>query len=101
MRGSPTSTLFPYTTLFRSRIASLVVLDTLRPSVQLPTCLGSLHGERHHLYLGAEDRKTTRMNSSDGNHAYAPSCLSKINPRRCGAPARGGANRIRPSATTE
>src|SRR5438876_1754886 len=95
------STLFPYTTLFRSRIlkcfphpiarsaarsvagptlkneahdlrpsttpwreensalcsqriASLVVLDTLRPSVQLPTCLGSLPGERHHLYLGAE-----------------------------------------------
>src|SRR6266566_3833233 len=44
----------PLLPALRSRRASLVVLDTLRRSVQLPTCVCSLHGEGHHLYLGAE-----------------------------------------------
>src|SRR5439155_1124986 len=54
VRGSGTGWREENSALCSQRIASLVVLDTLRPSVQLPTCLGSLPGERNHLYLGAE-----------------------------------------------
>src|SRR5207245_11397512 len=65
----PRSTLFPYTTLFRSRQAL-----RLLPGGQL----------RHHVLLhpiqGGErerDRKSTRLNSSHGSISYAVFCLKK------------------------
>src|SRR5437899_8689037 len=69
LRRPPRSTLFPYTTLFRSEhelaqeIALRVVLCDLRA--------GRLDPER------AEDRKSTRLNSSHLGISYAVFCLKK------------------------
>src|SRR5207245_8528898 len=60
----PRSTLFPYTTLFRSRIGRVVVDRTMRRSaIEPPKC--------------ASDRKSTRLNSSHGSISYAVFCLKK------------------------
>src|SRR5439155_2209489 len=60
------STLFPYTTLFRSRAARC----TGRCA---PSCR-SRSGARQ---LGAQDRKSTRLNSSHVAISYAVFCLEK------------------------
>src|SRR5204862_3919168 len=65
MRRPLTSTLFPYTTLFRS------ILSPVRGSL-FP------RAEREPLALrGAEDRKSTRLNSSHVEISYAVFCLKK------------------------
>src|SRR6516165_8360213 len=65
MRRPPRSTLFPYTTLFRSTPASTAALATWRPSF----AAGS---------VGARvDRKSTRLNSSHSQISYAVVCLKK------------------------
>src|SRR3712207_7406634 len=87
IRRPPRSTLFPYTTLFRSRamaqdgvlvargwlgsVASGVPAapGTILP--QLPYALADLVMER------AKDRKSTRLNSSHANISYAVFCLKK------------------------
>src|SRR5581483_12078806 len=63
IRRPPISTLFPYTTLFRS---------THNPRVS--ACLRS-HGN-HEVATGV-DRKSTRLNSSHANISYAVFCLKK------------------------
>src|SRR3989337_4022106 len=63
IRRPPRSTLFPYTTLFRS---SPTVLDQLR-TVNVAT----FHA------FGGLDRKSTRLNSSHGSISYAVFCLKK------------------------
>src|SRR2546429_6942373 len=78
IRRPPRSTLFPYTTLFRSRKAgggrgaSQVVLDegpgTQSEAPSRPVVLG-----------GCLDRKSTRLNSSHGYISYAVFCLKKKN----------------------
>src|SRR6266542_6203946 len=66
MRRPPISTLFPYTTLFRSRLHSLPhVTDTPRGE----------DARRQH--RGVRDRKSTRLNSSHGSISYAVFCLKK------------------------
>src|SRR6266542_1381784 len=67
LRRPPISTLFPYTTLFRSGSA---------PAPSRPTHrIGSL---RHRPRLGSDpDRKSTRLNSSHGSNSYADFCLRK------------------------
>src|SRR2546429_4061323 len=77
IRRPPRSTLFPYTTLFRSpelrvfRPYSLVVdLAGLPPAVQVLNPLACESG------LGL-DRKSTRLNSSHGYISYAVFCLKK------------------------
>src|SRR3712207_8477043 len=92
IRRPPRSTLFPYTTLFRS----------LEPEVLLRLLLGPwgpLHAEGDHrdrprvlaasLHCGGSaagtgsqpgqrrDRKSTRLNSSHANISYAVFCLKK------------------------
>src|SRR5947209_15363702 len=70
IRRPPRSTLFPYTTLFRS----LMEPDrhTLaRPDEDLTVAVGHLHGN-HRI-----DRKSTRLNSSHANISYAVFCLKK------------------------
>src|SRR3712207_7480179 len=91
IRRPPRSTLFPYTTLFRSivRGVSNVLADT---SLQLWLAMAQspsqrLMVERHlsdqHvdgvllLSLHDEDRKSTRLNSSHANISYAVFCLKK------------------------
>src|SRR5947209_15170769 len=64
IRRPPRSTLFPYTTLFRSSVAS--------STVQLPSewAMGILR-------IWPLDRKSTRLNSSHANISYAVFCLKK------------------------
>src|SRR2546426_2301117 len=71
IRRPPRSTLFPYTTLFRSRPE-----DIGRPSNKL--VLGK-HSGRHALAARLKDldRKSTRLNSSHLVISYAVFCLKK------------------------
>src|SRR5947209_17451973 len=76
IRRPPRSTLFPYTTLFRSlrthapdlRVRVVNVVDLMR-----------LFSPREHPHGLAEDRKSTRLNSSHANISYAVFCLKKKN----------------------
>src|SRR3712207_7158453 len=85
IRPPPRSTLFPSTTLFRSRWA-LQVDDHANPSIHvLPrgglTVFSSCHGGDHLYYRRSKrprsDRKSTRLNSSHANISYAVFCLKK------------------------
>src|SRR2546429_5223058 len=74
IRRPPRSTLFPYTTLFRSIIdpeARLAAQRRQQGREQL-ALLGRVAG--HH---GHADRKSTRLNSSHGYISYAVFCLKK------------------------
>src|SRR2546422_5267668 len=82
IRRPPRSTLFPYTTLFRS------VGDERLPGDQRPVLLGKDQlGDRQEdgVELGLQDvlvdllldRKSTRLNSSHGYISYAVFCLKK------------------------
>src|SRR3712207_7317288 len=96
IRRPPRSTLFPYTTLFRSR--ALAAARGLEP-VLLPAPRGERRGRRVVEDVEAEqavraagaggdvreealarrlaDRKSTRLNSSHANISYAVFCLKK------------------------
>src|SRR2546429_3538979 len=68
IRRPPRSTLFPYTTLFRSLVPDREGFWT----VHLPG------GEDMTIYDAAQrDRKSTRLNSSHGYISYAVFCLKK------------------------
>src|SRR5437762_8078807 len=80
IRRPPRSTLFPYTTLFRSTIQAaglsilVAVSDALARSDDLDSAL--------HAALGCcveADRKSTRLNSSHRCISYAVFCLKKKN----------------------
>src|SRR2546427_5422058 len=84
IRRPPRSTLFPYTTLFRSvhverravderrerRVHDERVIQREEPRVRVPEDLD------HH---GDLDRKSTRLNSSHSQISYAVFCLKKKN----------------------
>src|SRR3712207_7157107 len=75
IRRPPRSTLFPYTTLFRSRSA-----DGHPPAGAgaALTALGAARAPRERGEHDAErDRKSTRLNSSHANISYAVFCLKK------------------------
>src|SRR3712207_6906800 len=79
IRRPPRSTLFPYTTLFRSRGeagAEVVDRDPGAGRVQGVQAAPDLLGVAHQHALG-EDRKSTRLNSSHANISYAVFCLKK------------------------
>src|SRR2546422_7792157 len=71
IRRPPRSTLFPYTTLFRSPIGAD---DALTPVFQLLAQVGVVVLL---FEIGLEDRKSTRLNSSHGYISYAVFCLKK------------------------
>src|SRR3712207_8340901 len=81
IRRPPRSTLFPYTTLFRSRrehVDDLVQrLGEHRGqlAVLLDGVLRATGGQQRE--GGAGDRKSTRLNSSHANISYAVFCLKK------------------------
>src|SRR3712207_8532913 len=95
IRRPPRSTLFPYTTLFRSLLAGQGRGDDragfrIDAQVQLPpsaAALGSMLLDQPftrpaELHAGAvdqqvQDRKSTRLNSSHANISYAVFCLKK------------------------
>src|SRR2546430_11640179 len=83
IRRPPRSTLFPYTTLFRSG-QQLPVLATVvgfqQPDRQAALALGAeLAGAciNHELRPRRRDRKSTRLNSSHSQISYAVFCLKK------------------------
>src|SRR5256885_3417679 len=79
IRRPPRSTLFPYTTLFRSEPARLAVVQRGRRSHHL---LDESRDARSHHVLAevvadVADRKSTRLNSSHLVISYAVFCLKK------------------------
>src|SRR3989449_4427214 len=72
IRRPPRSTLFPYTTLFRS--GKNLTLWFLYAAV---VGLFAAYVAGRALPAGARDRKSTRLNSSHGYISYAVFCLKK------------------------
>src|SRR5258707_8072403 len=97
IRRPPRSTLFPYTTLFRSRLpqdkkakelvertqqafgGQLKEIQTVLARYQRLATLGQLidHVLHEGRAAGSGDRKSTRLNSSHANISYAVFCLKK------------------------
>src|SRR3989449_7440805 len=71
IRRPPRSTLFPYTTLFRSLFTGG---ESMRPP---PVNFAVGHCSWPPQKLGRLDRKSTRLNSSHGYISYAVFCLKK------------------------
>src|SRR5947209_11315542 len=74
LRRPPISTLFPYTTLFRSHIADLIA--RLEKSPQWGHMLVVVTYDENGGFWD-QDRKSTRLNSSHANISYAVFCLKK------------------------
>src|SRR5439155_21238572 len=70
IRPPPGSPLFPYTTLFRSRVSTLT-LDSACAS------FSRVHGQPHLRSPASRDRKSTRLNSSHVASSYPVVCLKK------------------------
>src|SRR4051812_49646530 len=91
IRRPPRSTLFPYTTLFRSR--------GWGPACHAPTSEGRHDREeqrgssRCHRGTRRGDRKSTRLNSSHMSISYAVFCLKKKKRKRELTPQGGNARR--------
>src|SRR2546430_4168771 len=73
IRRPPRSTLFPYTTLFRSTVGDSAAAKSTNPIN---------NGQWHHVGLtrdsvSGQDRKSTRLNSSHSQISYAVFCLKK------------------------
>src|SRR5688572_31801020 len=81
IRRPPRSTLFPYTTLFRSNAELGAYLEHIHPQTQA-YLEQSLHGRRQTDGLPFADRKSTRLNSSHSQISYAVFCLKKKTKRR-------------------
>src|SRR2546429_5624074 len=92
IRRPPRSTLFPYTTLFRSvaegaeRFAKAQGIQLCKPEelvseaewVAWQKCKEDTHAAEHHRgHDQGTDRKSTRLNSSHGYISYAVFCLKK------------------------
>src|SRR3712207_7966058 len=97
IRRPPRSTLFPYTTLFRSHVLLVVLLGRLGADEGVVGDLAGVGEDEADLLPGPDvdpvgsegdvahldlDRKSTRLNSSHANISYAVFCLKKKNPNR-------------------
>src|SRR5262245_63051746 len=76
IRRPPRSTLFPYTTLFRSA-PPRPRTRFARPAIDDSTASHSMVGVRYTATSGGTDRKSTRLNSSHLGISYAVFCLKK------------------------
>src|SRR2546430_4151563 len=77
IRRPPRSTLFPYTTLFRSGEPPPVEPPPVEPPHEEPLAVGAAVGA-----AVFADRKSTRLNSSHSQISYAVFCLKKKKLRR-------------------
>src|SRR4051794_41315566 len=84
IRRPPRSTLFPYTTLFRSRVGDyearelaerMLAIGELRP--RAARALETVYEARDEVRDLVRDRKSTRLNSSHPSISYAVFCLKK------------------------
>src|SRR2546429_7215262 len=85
IRRPPRSTLFPYTTLFRSVEPAPALLAERYERLakqQGQSPLGRLV-DGHEVAVSATDRKSTRLNSSHGYISYAVFCLKKKRVEKC------------------
>src|SRR3712207_9004468 len=87
IRRPPRSTLFPYTTLFRS-VAYLLKDTALESGSKFQDNLG-VNSQNAYTYMALDhsklkykDRKSTRLNSSHANISYAVFCLKKKKTRK-------------------
>src|SRR3712207_8060526 len=93
IRRPPRATLFPYTTLFRSRVSDSVGVNVstsvamaqrlkkaaTRTGRALARALDAKSAAANSIVRTASDRKSTRLNSSHANISYAVFCLKKKN----------------------
>src|SRR2546429_2530598 len=93
IRRPPRSTLFPYTTLFRSRLATsqqsyVSTRAIVSPRRRRENFAAALGAPKNVIFatvsyltciLASLDRKSTRLNSSHGYISYAVFCLKKKN----------------------
>src|SRR5690348_18204443 len=88
LRRPPRSTLFPYTTLFRSKFigqpiariedaALLTGAGRFVDDIRLPGTLQAAFVRSAFAHARITDRKSTRLNSSHPSSSYAVSCLKK------------------------
>src|SRR5947209_15070965 len=80
LRQPPRSTLFPYTTLFRSAHNVLVGMNpemVIHAKGRPPKKVREKDGETEYEERIYGDRKSTRLNSSHANISYAVFCLKK------------------------
>src|SRR3712207_7096062 len=86
IRRPPRSTLFPYTTLFRSALTEVLADQREGPGRDAPETLlkwcivgrsDVIRLEVPSIITYREDRKSTRLNSSHANISYAVFCLKK------------------------
>src|SRR2546422_2104813 len=80
IRRPPRSTLFPYTTLFRSPAGHLRRAQSAHDGEPLLRALRDHGGGRRQLHEG--DRKSTRLKFSHGYISYGVFCLEKKKDRR-------------------
>src|SRR5689334_23414328 len=77
-RRPPRSTLFPYTTLFRSELPIGPPAPVVAAPIEVLALDVGIGHEREPGALGVvEDRKSTRLNSSHSSISYAVFCLKK------------------------
>src|SRR2546422_2679225 len=78
IRRPPRSTLFPYTTLFRSGAEAAKRTPPIRRMLEMGVPVGAgTDATRVASYNPFVDRKSTRLNSSHGYISYAVFCLKK------------------------
>src|SRR2546422_8626181 len=85
IRRPPRSTLFPYTTLFRSAMVSNGTVSLFAALAALGVGAGhevlvpdlTMIASANTVRSGTRDRKSTRLNSSHGYISYAVFCLKK------------------------
>src|SRR3989454_1237037 len=83
IRRPPRSTLFPYTTLFRSQQLELLLPQLLeRLGADLQVRRTRRRGGHDRRDAARQDRKSTRLNSSHLVISYAVFCLKKKKERR-------------------
>src|SRR3712207_7475659 len=93
IRRPPRSTLFPYTTLFRSGVVSVGPIEPSEEEAPEPEPEQEVEAvpeaeiapepepePEYEPEPEPEDRKSTRLNSSHANISYAVFCLKKYNP---------------------
>src|SRR3712207_7823899 len=78
IRRPPRSTLFPYTTLFRSvNVRHLLLHPREKRRPEIETHSGVIVDDPQDVARTVGDRKSTRLNSSHANISYAVFCLKK------------------------